>query len=62
MLFVLPAMMSTISGVEVFIATYCFRVGCTLVDLPHNAMLAGLTPDGRGRVRLSTWRFFQYCR
>lgn len=57
-LFVLPAVTATISGVEVFIATVLFRAGCTLVDLPHNAMLAGLTPDGRGRVRLSTWRFF----
>lgn len=58
LLFVLPSSVTRATGLQVFIATILFRAGCTLVDLPHNALLAGLTPDGRARVRLSTWRFF----
>ena len=34
-----------------------FRLSNTAVDVPHNALLAALTPDSRERGRLSTLRF-----
>jgi GPH family glycoside/pentoside/hexuronide:cation symporter len=34
-----------------------FRLGNTAVDVPHNALLAALTPNSRERGRLSTLRF-----
>lgn len=34
-----------------------FRLGGTAVDVPHNALLAALTPNSRERGRLSTLRF-----
>ena len=58
LLFVLPAALLLDAGMEVFLASVLFKVGSTLVDVPHNALLARLSPDGYDRVRLSTWRFF----
>lgn len=34
-----------------------FRTAYSLVDIPHNAMLASLTDDTRERSRLAAWRF-----
>lgn len=39
------------------LAGLLFRTGYTLVDVPHNAMLAGLTGDSRERSSLSAYRF-----
>lgn len=58
LLFAVPAMASPPLLPVVIIATALFRAGCTLVDLPHNALLADLTLDSRDRVKLSSWRFF----
>jgi GPH family glycoside/pentoside/hexuronide:cation symporter len=47
-------------GRAVSIAIACllaFRLGSTMVDVPHNALLAALSPDSRERGRLSTLRF-----
>ncbi len=41
-----------------FLSFAAFRVAFTLVDVPHNALLAGITRDSRERGVLSTWRFF----
>lgn len=35
-----------------------FRLASNFIDVPHNALMAALTRDGRERGRLSTLRFF----
>ena len=45
-----------------FVTTLLFRVGYSLVDIPHNAMLATITQDSHERTQLSGYRiFFNSC-
>ena len=56
-LFLLPGYMPGHVVIWAIVASLLFRLGYTLVDVPHNAMLANLSRDSRERSSLSAWRF-----
>lgn len=57
-IFLLPLMATGSVIACALLAGLLFRTGYTLVDVPHNALLADLTRDSRERATLSAWRFF----
>lgn len=56
-LYSLP-LLSAPSALLVFFLIFGFRLGYSLIDAPHNALLARVRPDGPGRARLAGYRFF----
>lgn len=48
----------TATLVVVILSGLALRMGFSAIDVPHNAMLAGLTSSGCSPVRLSAVRFF----
>ena len=57
-LFLLPGLISSAPASAAIVAGFIFRTGYTLVDVPHNAMLANMSADSRQRATLSGYRFF----
>lgn len=55
-LFQLPAL-GLGSVLLVALLSWGFRIGYSLIDLPHNALLTAVAPAGPERARLTTYRF-----
>lgn len=56
-IFALPGLIPGHAVLLAIIAGFLFRTGYTLVDVPHNALLADITRDSRERSVLSVYRF-----
>lgn len=57
-IFLLPIYAPGSVVVWALLAGLLFRTGYTLVDVPHNSMLADISRDSRERASLSAYRFF----
>ena len=57
-IFILPLVAPGSVVAWALLAGLLFRTGYTLVDVPHNALLADVTRDSRERTVLSAYRFF----
>ena len=55
-LFQLPAL-GLHSALLVALLSWGFRLGYSLIDLPHNALMTAVAPAGPERARLATYRF-----
>lgn len=56
-IFALPGLIPTHTVLLAVVAGFAFRTGYTLVDVPHNSLLADITRDSRERSVLSVYRF-----
>lgn len=55
-LFVLPLYFDAFPFIAALLASLLFRLGYTLVDIPHNALLAGMAKHSKSTI-VSAWRF-----
>ena len=55
-LFILPVQFPGSSFIAAIFAMLLFRIGYTLVDIPHNALLAGMARLSKATI-VSAWRF-----
>lgn len=57
LLFVLPIIWDSSPFLSAIISSFLFRLGYSLVDIPHNALLANIAKDKKIGATVSAWRF-----